>query len=52
MLIVEGRALDELGGLSDLPNSTKLRMLTIISIADRLWVLRSVVERETAQIAI
>ncbi len=43
-----GRALDGLGGQA-LPNLTKLRIPGSISLADRQWVLRSIVERETAQ---
>ncbi len=44
-----GRALDGLGGPKALPNLTKLRIPGSISLADRQWVLRSIVERETAQ---
>ena len=46
-----GRALDGLGGSTGLPNLTKLRIPASMSVADRPWVLRSVVERETAQTA-
>ena len=46
-----GRALDGLGGPKDLPNLTKLRIPEKYSPADRRRVLRSVVERETAQTA-
>ena len=51
MIAIGGRALDGLGGLTDLPNLTKLRIPMSKSIADRQWVLRSIVERETAQTA-
>ena len=44
-----GRALDGLGGPKGLPNLTKLRIPVACSVADRRRVLRSVVERETAQ---
>ena len=44
-----GRALDGLGGPKALPNLTKLRIPRKYSVADRRRVLRSVVERETAQ---
>ena len=43
-----GRALDGIGGLSDLPNLTKLRIPKGFCAADTRRVLRSVVERETA----
>ena len=46
-----GRALDGLGGPKGLPNLTKLRIPRSMSAADRRRVLRSVVERETAQTA-
>ena len=49
MITLGGRALDGLGGPKDLPNLTKLRIPKSMSIADRQWVLRSIVERETAQ---
>lgn len=49
MYYLGGRALDGLGGPKDLPNLTKLRIPKSMSIADRQWVLRSIVERETAQ---
>ena len=46
-----GRALDGLGGLTGLPNLTKLRIPVSAIVADSLRVLRSVDERETAQTA-
>ena len=46
-----GRALDGLGDPKGLPNLTKLRIPGSIVVADRQWVLRSIVERETAQTA-
>ena len=49
MFTLGGRALDGLGGPKDLPNLTKLRIPRSIVAADRRRVLRSVVERETAQ---
>ncbi len=51
VLAIGGRALDRLGGPTGLPNLTKLRIPMSMSAADRLRVLRSVVERETAQTA-
>ena len=46
-----GRALGGLGGPTDLPNLTKLRIPMSVSVADRQWVLTSIVERETTQTA-
>ena len=51
VLTLGGRALDGLGGPKGLPNPTKLRIPGSESRADRRRVLRSVVERETAQTA-
>ena len=51
MFTLGGRALDGLGDPKDLPNPTKLRIPRSMSAADRQWVLRSIVERETAQTA-
>ena len=42
-----GRALDGLGGPTDLPNLTKLRIPVSASVADTRRVLTSVVKRET-----
>lgn len=52
MVVIEGRALNKLGGHTGLPNLIKLRMSIKYSITDRLWALRFIVERETAQIVI
>ena len=49
MVTLGGRALDGLGGPKGLPNLTKLRIPGSVGAADRRRVLRSVVERETAQ---
>ena len=49
---IRGRALNGLGGFIILPNPIKLRILIYSFTADTPWVLISVVERETAQIAV
>ena len=52
MITVGGRALSRLGGPKDLPNLNKLQIPMSSSMAGRQRVLRSVVERETAQTAV
>ena len=52
MFTIGGRALNKLGGSTNLLNLIKLRMPVSINVADRLWVLRSIVKREKAQTAI